>query len=62
MARPIQDTPTLKGEDAKTFRKNLFESLTKQLTSRQIQAKKKQMKEMEDDYKLLSSISNGAFC
>lgn len=28
MARPIQNTPTIKGEDAKRFRKGLLESLT----------------------------------
>ena len=32
MARPIQNTPTIKGEDAKRFRKGLSESLTKKLT------------------------------
>lgn len=61
MARPIQNTPEIKGEDAKIFRQNLFESLTKKLTPEEKDSKEKEMKEMEDSYNLLVSISNGAF-
>ena len=61
MARPIQNTPTLKGEDAKRFRKNLLESLVKKLTPEEKDAKKKEMEEMEQNYNLLASISGGAF-
>lgn len=61
MARPIQNTPILEGEDAKRFRKNLLESLAKKLTPEEKDAKKKEMEEMEKNYKLLASISGGAF-
>lgn len=61
MARPIQNTPLLEGEDAKRFRKNLLESLAKKLTPEEKDAKKKEMEEMEKNYKLLASISGGAF-
>lgn len=61
MARPIQNTPTLKGEDAKRFRKNLLESLAKKLTPEEKALKKKEMEEMEKNYNLLTSISDGAF-
>lgn len=61
MARPIQNTPTLKGEDAKRFRENLLESLVKKLTPEEKDAKKKEMEEMEKSYNLLASISGGAF-
>lgn len=61
MARPIQNTPTLKGEDAKRFRKHLLESLAKKLTPEEKALKKKEMEEMEKNYNLLTSISDGAF-
>ena len=60
MARPIQNTPTIK-EDAKRFRKGLLESLTKKLTPEEKDAKKKEIKEMEENYNLLVSISGGTF-
>jgi len=61
MARPIQNTPTIKGEDAKRFRKNLLESFTKKLTTEEKAAKKKEIREMEESYNLLVSISGGTF-
>lgn len=61
MAHPIQNTPTIKGEDAKRFRKSLLESLTKKLTPEEKDAKKKEIKEMEENYNLLASISGGIF-
>lgn len=61
MARPIQNTPTIKGEDAKRFRKSLLESLTKKLTPEEKDAKKKEIKEMKENYNLLVSISGGIF-
>ena len=61
MARPIQNTPTIKGEDAKRFRKELLESLTKKLTPEEKASKKKEIREMEESYNLLVSISGGTF-
>ena len=61
MARSIQNTPVIKGEDAKRFRKGLLESLTKTLTPEEKDAKKKEVKEMEENYNLLVSISGGVF-
>lgn len=61
MAHLIQDTPVIKGKDAKRFRKGLLESLTKKLTPEEMDAKKKEIKEMEESYNLLVSISKGTF-
>lgn len=61
MARPIQNTPILEGEDAKRFRKSLFETITKKLSTEEKEAKQKEIEEMESSYNLLVSISNGAF-
>lgn len=61
MARPIQNTPLLEGEDAKRFKANLFNSLFKVLTPKEKEAKKKEMEEMEKNYNLLVSISGGTF-
>ena len=52
MAYPIQDTPEIKGEDAKRFRKGLLESLTKKLTPEEKDAKKKEIKEMEENFNI----------
>lgn len=60
MARFIQDTPTIEGEDAKRFRKELLESLTKKLMPEEKAAKKKEIEEMEKSYNLLASISDGS--
>lgn len=61
MARPIQNTPPLEGEDAKRFRKNLLNFLIKKLTPEEKDAKKKEMEEMDKNYNLLASISGGTF-
>ena len=61
MARPIQNTPILKGEDAKSFRKNLFDTMTRKLSTEEKKAKETEIRQMESSYNLLVSISNGAF-
>lgn len=62
MARPIQNTPILKGEDAKRFRKNLIASLSRTLTVQEKANRRKELKEMKDSYHLLVSVSDGTFC
>nr|DAF17004.1 MAG TPA: hypothetical protein [Caudoviricetes sp.] len=61
MARPIQNTPTLEGEDAKKFMSELLQSFIKEPTTTEKEAKKKEMEEMEKSYSLLVEISGGAF-
>ena len=47
--------------DNQRFRKGLLESLTKKLTPEEKDAKKKEIREMEENYNLLVSISGGTF-
>lgn len=61
MALLIQNTPILTGEDARRFRKNLFETVARKLSAEEKEAKQKEIEEMESSYNLLVSISNGAF-
>lgn len=61
MARPIQNTPILKGEDAKKFRRSLFDAITRKLSTEEKEAKEKKIRQMESSYDLLVSISNGSF-
>lgn len=61
MARPIQNTPTLEGEDAKRFRLDLLRSFIKTLTPEEKQLREKEMEEMERKYNLLVEISGGSF-
>jgi hypothetical protein len=63
MATPIKDTPVLFGEDARTFRKNLRETV-KPWTSYTDSEKKSIREENERirrNYDLMVRISNGAF-
>ena len=61
MARPIQNTPTLEGEDAIRFRLDLLRSFIKTLTPEEKQLREKEMEEMERNYNLLVEISGGSF-
>ncbi len=63
MARPIQNTPTIKGEDAKKIQKRSFGISDK----RNLRLKKRMLKKKEikrdgkKTYNLLVSISGGTF-
>lgn len=61
MARPIQNTPILKGKDARDFKRNLLDSITRKLSPEEKKAKEREIQEMENSYNKLVSISNGAF-
>ncbi|MCD8091636.1 MAG: hypothetical protein LUF01_01835 [Bacteroides sp.] len=61
MAKPIQDTPQIKGKDAKIFRKELRKSLENSSTPENKAKLKKEVEEMEKSYNLLVSISDGVF-
>ncbi|GHT07372.1 hypothetical protein FACS189432_02520 [Bacteroidia bacterium] len=61
MARPIEKTPIIRGEDVKRFKKNLWESLMPTLSPSEIIKEKKALKKMEADYKKMVLASNGVF-
>lgn len=61
MARPIQNTPVITGEDAKRFRKELLEMIVRKSSAADKKAKEQEMKRMKKNYDLLVSISDGAF-
>ncbi|GHU62014.1 hypothetical protein FACS1894123_02260 [Bacteroidia bacterium] len=61
MARPIEKTPVIKGEDAKRFKKNLLDSLMPTLSPAEVIKEKKALKKMEADYKKMVLASNGVF-
>lgn len=61
MARPIQNTPVITGEDAKRFRKELLEMIVRKSSAADKKAKEQEMKRMKKNYDLLVSMSDGAF-
>ena len=61
MARPIEKTPILKGEDAQRFRKSLFDSLNPVMTRSEIKREKQKLKEMKDFYQEFVTATNGIF-
>ncbi|MDR0865406.1 MAG: hypothetical protein LBO74_10820 [Candidatus Symbiothrix sp.] len=61
MARPIEKTPIIRGEDATRFKKILLESLMPNLSLSEIDRKKKELKKMETNYKKMVLASDGIF-
>lgn len=61
MARPIENTPIITGEDAKRFRKDLLDTVSKKMSSKDEKKRIQDRREMEENYKLMVSISNGSF-
>jgi hypothetical protein len=61
MARPIQPTPTMEGEDAKEFLRNLAKDLNPQLTPEEREAKQKKYDQMMKNYHRLVKATNGVF-
>jgi len=51
MARPIEKTPMIKGEDAQRFRKSLFKSLTLSFPPEEIERQKQELQEMKKFYR-----------
>lgn len=61
MARPIQDTPIIKGKDAERFCANLRSTLINRLSPEKEEERQKHLKEMEEKYNLVVKASNGVF-
>ncbi len=61
MARPIQDTPIIKGEDAKRFYANLRRALIDKQSPEKAKERQKHQEEMEDMYNKMVKATNGVF-
>jgi hypothetical protein len=61
MARPIESTPIIKGEDAKKFIDELKNSFAQNSSVAEQEARTKEMEDMRESYDLLESISCGTF-
>ena len=53
MARPIEKTPVIKGEDARRFRECLRVSLMPDFSVSELTRKKKELQEMKDSYNII---------
>jgi hypothetical protein len=61
MARPIEKTPVITGEDAQRFRINLLDSLMPTLSKTEIAHKKKEIEKQKVNYQKIVLASNGVF-
>jgi hypothetical protein len=61
MARPIEKTPVIKGEDAQRFRESLRRSLMPSFSASELARKKRELQEMKDSYNVIVAASDGAF-
>jgi len=61
MARPIEKTPMITGEDAKRFRKSLVKSLTLSFPREEIERQKQELQEMKKVYQQFVTVTDGAF-
>ena len=61
MARPIEKTPTIKGEDAQRFRQSLLKSLTLSFPYEEIERRKQELQEMKNIYQKFITATNGTF-
>jgi nitrogenase molybdenum-iron protein alpha/beta subunit len=61
MERPIQLTPTITGEDAKRFLRNLAKDLNSQYTPEELEAKRKEYEHDLENYRRLVKATNGVF-
>jgi hypothetical protein len=61
MARPIQPTPIMEGEDAKRFLRNLAKDLNPQLTPEEREVKQKKYDQMMKNYHRLVKATHGVF-
>lgn len=61
MARPIQDTPIIKGEDAKSFLTHLQRVLMDRQSPEKEKERQKHLKEMEEKYNQVVKATNGVF-
>ena len=61
MARPIEKTPMITGEDAQRFRRSLLESLTMSFPQEEIERQKQELQEMKKFYQRFVAATNGSF-
>jgi len=61
MARPIEKTPIIAGEDAHRFRQYMFKSLTLSFPSEEIERQKQELQEMKKFYQQFVTATNGTF-
>jgi len=60
MARPIEKTPMITGEDARRFRKSLEQSLTMSYPPEEIEQQKRELQDMKRFYQEYITATNGA--
>jgi hypothetical protein len=61
MARPIEKTPIISGEDALRFKKSLFKSLTMSYSSEELERQKQELQEMQKNYQKFIAVTNCTF-
>jgi len=58
MARPIENTPVITGEDAQRFRQSLFKSLTMSFPPEEIERQRRELQEMKKVYQQFVVVTN----
>ena len=61
MARPIEKTPIISGEDAQRFRLSLYKSLSLSFPHEEIERQKQELQEMKIFYQQFVTATNGTF-
>jgi len=61
MARPIEKTPIIAGEDAQRFRQYMFRSLSLSYPPEEIERQKQELLEMKKFYQQFVTATNGTF-
>jgi|GEM_PF-1251951 len=61
MARPIEKTPMITGEDAQRFRQSLVKSLTLSFPHEEIERQKQELQKMKKFYQQFVVATNGTF-
>jgi len=61
MVQPFEVTPTITGEDAVRFRRNLLQALTLSYPPEEIERQKRELKEMKELYQQFTEITGGIF-
>jgi hypothetical protein len=61
MARPIEKTPIISGEDALRFKQSLFKSLTLSYPPEELERQKRELQEMKRFYQEFVAVTNETF-
>jgi hypothetical protein len=61
MARPIEKTPILCGEDAQRFRQSLMKSLTLSFPCEELERQKQEFEVMKKNYREFVAVTNDTF-